>query len=100
MRARHELLQASLGGTFPEEDEAYKMVTTLMWSLPLTIFMTSLLDIALVSLYMLKAHPWIGLFTDEEAEKAKKQKKKENKMKKKQEKPKNVMKRHFPTEFM
>ena len=73
------------------------MVTTLLWSLPLAIFIASLLDVAFVFLYMFKAHPWIGLFTDEEAEKAKKQKKKENKLKKKQEKPKSVMKRHFPT---
>ena len=71
-----------------------------MWSLPVTIIIASLLDITFVFLYMLKAHPWIGLFTDEEAEKGKKQRKKENKLKKKQEKPKNVMKRHFPTEFM
>ena len=87
MRARHELLQRSIGTPFPEEDYAYWLVTTLMWALPLTILLAAVLDAGFIYMYMKKAHPWKSLLTDEEAEKAKKQKKKENKLKKKQEKP-------------
>ena len=53
------------------------MVTTLMWALPLIIFIAAILDIGFVYLYMKKAHPWIGILIDEETEEAKKQKKKE-----------------------
>ena len=63
------------------------MVNTLMWSLPVTIFMTSILDTGFTLLYMLRAHPWKDILIDEGAKKAKKQKKKEDKLKKKQEKP-------------
>ena len=99
VRGRHELLQGAIG-TFPEEDHAYTMVTTLMWALPIIICIAAILDIGFVYLYMKKAHPWIGILIDEEAEEAKKQKKKEKKLKKKQAKLMNVMKRHFPPEFM
>ena len=103
MRARHELLQGAIG-TFPEEDYAYWLVTTLMWALPLTTLLASVVDVGLIFIYMKKAHPWKGLLTDEEAEEAKKEKqkqeKKEKKLKKKQAKPKNTMKRHFPPDFL
>ena len=103
MKARHELLQVTIG-TFPEEDYAYLVVTSFSWILPLTIFLAALLDIGFVFLYMKKGHPWKCLLTDEEAEKARKSEKKrmnkEKKLKKNQSKPKNVMKRHFPSEFM
>ena len=90
MWARHELLQGAIG-TFPEEDYAYWLVTTLMWALPLTTLLASVVDVGLIFTYMKKAHPWKGLLTDEEAEEAKKEKekqeKKEKKLKKKQAKP-------------
>ena len=99
MRARHKLLQGSIE-TFTEEDEAYVMVSTLMWVLPLIVMISALVDIGFIFLYMEKAHPWKDLLIDEEAEEAKKQKKKEEKKQKKQAKQRNVMKRHFPPEFM
>ena len=103
MKARHELLLRAIG-TFPEEDDAYIFVLTLMWALPLFITLATLADLGFIYIYMNKAHPWIGILRDEEEEKSKKQKekeeKKEKKLQKKQSKTKNAMKRHFPPDFM
>ena len=67
---RHELLQGSIG-TFSEEDDAYTLVTTLIWVMPLVIFLAALVDVGFVYLYMMKAHPWIGILANEEEEKEK-----------------------------
>ena len=66
VRARHELIQGAIGA-YPEENYAYWLVTTLLWALPLTIFLAALVDLALVLIFMNKAHPWIGILTVEEA---------------------------------
>ena len=66
MKARHELLEAAIG-VFPEEDQAYLLVTTLSWILPLAIIIASVVDMLLVVIYMRFAHPWKGiLFCEEE----------------------------------
>ena len=103
MRARHELLLGAIG-TFPEEDDAYWLVTTFSWALPLTIFIAALVDVGFVFVYMYKAHPWIDIFIDKEEKEreklTKKKGKKEKRLKKKQSKPKSVMKRHIPPDFL
>ena len=103
MRARHELLQGAIG-TFPEEDDAYWLVITFSWVLPLTIFTAALVDVGFVFVYMYKAHPWIDIFVDKEEKERekliKKKGKKEKRLKKKQSKPKSVMKRHIPPDFL
>ena len=53
-------------GTFPEEDEAYWRVTTLMWALPLTVTLGGLFDFSLVVVYMKYAHPWRGILITED----------------------------------
>ena len=99
VRARHQLLQGAVG-TYPEEDYAFWLVTTLSWVLPLTIFIASLVDMCFAIFYMKKAHPWKGILTDEEEKERKKLiKKKEKKEKQKKEKyagPWKAMSRHFP----
>ena len=69
MRARHELLQNTIG-TYPEEDYSYWLVKTLAWALPLTVWIAGILDLGFVFIYMMKAHPWIRLLTDEKEEEA------------------------------
>jgi len=63
--ARHHLLEGAIG-TFPEEDEAYWRVTTLMWALPLTVTLGGLFDFSLVVVYMKYAHPWRGILITED----------------------------------
>ena len=60
MKARHELLEAAIG-VFPEEDQAYLLVTTLSWIFPLVIIVASVVDMLLVIIYMRFAHPWKGI---------------------------------------
>ena len=60
--ARHQLLQGAIG-TFPEEDEAYWRVTTLMWALPLTVTLAALFDFFCVIVYMKYGHPWKGILS-------------------------------------
>ena len=103
MTTRHELLQGAIG-TFPEEDDAYWLVTTFSWVLPLTIFITALIDVGFVFTYMKKAHPWKDILIDREKKERekymKKKGKKEKRLKKKQSQLKNVMKRHIPPDFL
>ena len=65
MKARHELLEAAIG-VFPEEDQAYLLVTTLSWIFPLVIVIASIVDMLLVVIYMRFAHPWKGILFLEE----------------------------------
>ena len=68
MIARHQLIEGAIG-TFPEEDEAYWRVTTLMWALPLTVTLAALFDFFCVIVYMKYGHPWKGILSkDEETE--------------------------------
>ena len=71
--ARHQLLQGAIG-TFPEEDEAYWRVTTLMWALPLTVTLAALFDLFCVIVYMKHGHPWKGILRREEETEPKKSK--------------------------
>ena len=57
VRNRHELLLASIG-VFEEESNAYDLVTTLSWALPLTVILSSGVDGVLAYLYMRYYHPW------------------------------------------
>ena len=57
MKSRHELLSSAIG-TFQEEDEAYLLVTWLLWVIPLTVTLAALMDTILVYVYMKWAHPW------------------------------------------
>ena len=65
MKARHELLEAAIG-VFPEEDQAYLLVTTLSWIFPLVIVIASVVDMLLVIIYMRFAHPWKGILFPKE----------------------------------
>ena len=66
-------LQKKHSRTFQEEDDAYLMVTTLSWILPLTVILCAMLDALLVWVYMKFAHPWKDiLFDQEEDERMKK----------------------------
>ena len=51
------LLQKVIG-VFPEEEEAYEMISMLSWILPLIVIIGSLVDTMLVVVYMKLAHPW------------------------------------------
>ena len=60
-------------------------MTTLMWALPLTVILATLLDFFLIFVYMKYAHPWKGILSNKEEKEAKKKAKKEaKKIKKKQ----------------
>ena len=57
MKYRHELLSGAIG-TFDEEDEAYLLVTWLLWVIPLIVTLAALMDAFLAYAYMKWAHPW------------------------------------------
>ena len=92
------MLQGAIG-TFPEEDDAYWVVTTLSWALPLILVISTILDSILVWVYMKHAHPWKGILVDEEKKEAKKlakeKEKKEKKLQNKYAKPTKCLERHF-----
>ena len=45
-------------GSFPEEREAYALLSLLSSYLPLGLLVTSLLDLLIVWIYMSWFHPW------------------------------------------
>ena len=57
VKSRHELLSGAIG-TFDEEDEAYLLVTWLLWVIPLIVTLAALMDAFLAYAYMKWAHPW------------------------------------------
>ena len=59
------MLEAAIG-VFPEEDQAYLLVTTLSWIFPLVIIVASVVDMLLVIIYMRFAHPWKGILFSKE----------------------------------
>ena len=65
---RHELLEAAIG-TYPEEKDAYWIATLLSWLLPSVVLIGSLVDVAFVIIYMMVAHPWIGILKEKKEEK-------------------------------
>ena len=67
-----------------------------MWTLPLAIFIATIIDAVLVYIYMRHIHPWKDILKDEKAKEAKKAKKMANKRKK----AKYFMRRHFADDFI
>ena len=51
-------------GVFPEEEEAYTLVSLLMWLLPTIVILGALLDFALFYLFSTKFHPWAGILSE------------------------------------
>ena len=73
VQERHNLLKGAFGEqVFPEETDAYNLVTSLSWILPVTVIVGAAVDAALVFVYMKFAHPWKNiLFWEEKKEKVK-----------------------------
>ena len=90
IKARHEVLEGAIG-TFQEEDDAYLMVMTLSWILPLTVILSAILDAILVWIYMKLAHPWKDILFGQEEDK---------KMKNRYYKSKASIRKHIPDDFM
>ena len=64
VKVRHELLSGAIG-TFKEENEAYLLVSRLLWVIPMTVTIAALMDAILVYGYMKWAHPWAGILGTE-----------------------------------
>ena len=58
MISRHELISVAIG-TFDEEDEAYLLVTWLLWVIPMIVTIAALMDAILAYGYM-KWGPSLG----------------------------------------
>ena len=67
-----------------------------MWTLPLAIFIATIIDAVLIYIYMRHIHPWKDILKDEVAKEAKRTKKIANKRKK----AKYFMRRHFADDFI
>ena len=52
-------------GTFPEEDKAYNLVTILMWALPLSLVIASMLELGLFLLFNGRMHPWKDILNND-----------------------------------
>ena len=68
IRERHNSIKTFIG-VFPEEEEAYSLVTLLMWLLPMAVTVGTVLDFCLFRLYNSKFHTWSGILQDEETKK-------------------------------
>ena len=60
---RHEFIKPVIG-VFPEEQEAYILISRSMWLLPLFVVLGAAIDFALFVLYHIKLHTWKGLFLE------------------------------------
>ena len=60
IRERHLTIEPVIG-TLPEEKSAFLLSAQLSWGLPAGLTVASLLDAALVWVYMTRLHPWIGI---------------------------------------
>ena len=60
VKVRHELLLGAIG-TFKEENEAYVLISWLLWVLPMTVTIAALMDAILVYCFMKWFHPWAGI---------------------------------------
>ena len=67
VRSRHHLLQMTIG-TFPEENETYTLLTTLMFVLPIGLVTASLLEWGLFILYNYKLHPWREILKSDQSD--------------------------------
>ncbi len=65
MISRHHLISVSIG-TFDEEDEAYLLVTWLLWVIPMIVTLAALMDAILAYGYMKWVHPWGGILAENE----------------------------------
>merc|ERR1719397_2112638 len=63
IRKRHEFIHPVMGA-FPEEVEAYTLVSFLMWLLPLLVVLGAGIDFALFCVYQMKLHTWKGLLIE------------------------------------
>ena len=63
--SRHQLISVAIG-TFDEEDEAYLLVTWLLWVIPMIVTIAALMDAILAYGYMKWAHPWGGILAENE----------------------------------
>ena len=66
MKERHELLLQTLGGSFDEEEHAYRLVTKLSWILPIIVVCGGVLDMIVIFSYMRFAHPWKDILYGED----------------------------------
>jgi hypothetical protein len=64
VRERHHTIHPAIR-SFEEEAAAYSLISLLMWLLPLTVTMASLLDFSLLYLYNKKFHPWSAILAEE-----------------------------------
>ena len=51
-------------GAFLEEEEAYTLVSFLMWLLPFLVVLGAGIDFALFCVYQMKLHTWKGLLIE------------------------------------
>ena len=51
-------------GAFEEEQNAFDLMSRLIWQLPLFIILTAILDLLLVLVYMKWLHPWRAILED------------------------------------
>ena len=65
VKARHELLSGALGFTFEQEDQAYLLVSRLLWVIPMTVTIAAFMDALLAYGYMKWAHPWVEILGTE-----------------------------------
>ena len=64
VKVRHELLLGAIG-TFEEENDAYLLISQLLWVIPMTVTIAALMDAILVYCFMKWAHPWSGILGTE-----------------------------------
>ena len=57
MSKKHTALRDNIG-TYTEEDDAFKLLTTLAWRLPISVATSALLDLVLACVYLKWLHPW------------------------------------------
>ena len=57
MKEKHLTLRDNLR-TFPKEDEAFDLLTTLSWQLPIFVIATAILDLVFAFVYLKWLHPW------------------------------------------
>ena len=63
IQTRHEFFVAHIGA-FKEEQNAFDLLTSLSWQLPLFMAASALVDLLLVLVYMKWLHPWRDILQD------------------------------------
>merc|ERR1712130_503966 len=56
--------------TFPKEDEALDLLTTMGWQLPIFVIATAILDLVLAFVYLKWLHPWKIILQEENDDRA------------------------------